>query len=243
MLTSSEVVEHRVDDDTLRAVEQREHDRNPCVAILHARNHVRALVAEEDRHEHLEHASRRGDRAGTHCELHALGSERHIALGVRIRHAPREVREQLVERRQHASVEGVAARDRLLVAARLGIGLGQHVFDVRVHTHGREHAPRDRAEERLGDLAVVAVDDEGAVQPLYLLPGRHIRGERAELVAHVFERLQQVRAVEREPRGRVVLGADPVASLETIAHAARDRGEARDERRRTRSRSPAPRVR
>ena len=197
---------------------------------LHARNDVRALVAKEDRDEHLELTSGRGDRRGAHGQLDALGRELHVALDMRVGHAPREIGEQLVERGSHAAVERIAPRDRQLVASRLGIRLGQHVLDVRVHTHRREHAARDGAEERLGDLAVVAIDDERAVQPLHLLPGRDVGGERAQLVAHVLERLEHVRAVERKTRRGVVLRADPVASLEAIAHAARDRREARDER-------------
>ena len=55
------------------------------------------------------------------------------------------------------------------------------------------------------------------------------RWRAAELVAHVLERPQTSGAVERETRGRIVLGAEPVAALEAVAHAARDRGKARDE--------------
>ena len=125
--------------------------------------------------------------------------------------------------------ERIVARDRLFVAAKIRNRLREHVLDVRVHPHRREHAPRDRAEEGLGDLTIVAVDDERRVQPLDLFPGRHIGGERAELAPHFVERAQHVRAVERESRRGVVLGTDPVTPLESVAHAARDLGEVRAE--------------
>ena len=223
--------EHGIDHDAVGAVQQRQHYREPAVAVLHARDHVRALVAEEDRHERLECAPAERDPRRAQGELHALHRELQIALEMRVRHAPREIREQPVERRRHPFAQRVAARDRLLVAAKLRIGLGEHVLDVRVHPHRREHAARDRAEEGLGDLAVVAIDDDGAACSHFT--SSHVGTSVASAPSSQrtsVERLRDMQAVEGEPRRRVVLRAEPVAALEAVADAARDLGEARAER-------------
>ena len=79
------------------------------------------------------------------------------------------------------------------------------------------------------------------MQPLDLFPRRNVSRARAELEAHLGERPGDVDPVERQARGRIVLRADPVATLEAVAHATRDLREARpvgvervgDRRRRT----------
>ena len=81
---------------------------------------------------------------------------------------------------------------------------------------------------------VCASSGVGAAGEALEVAGLHRRPEGAlqdrvlQDVAHVGDRAVEVDAVEREPRGRVGLGAAPVAPLEPVARAAGDLLESAD---------------
>ena len=230
-------------------MQDRQRERRLGEAVDDLADDVGALVAEEQRRQHLDLEVRaQADLAELRVDgRHQVGD---VAAEVLELASELEVGDDAVPGLDHRVLGRVVGaigrqRRRLVVLEVVGRDRRADEDEVVVEVAAVQDLGRHRVEEGLGELGLVVVDEQADVVQLDLLPDLHRQRRRLELVLQPLGRLGdaplvvgdalRLRLLLAVPVGgleaRLRLGArlakEPVVAVEAVEHRARDRERAR----------------
>ncbi len=219
-------LEHdRVDHHATVAVAQAHDERHRPAAAVDAAHQVGAGHLVEDFLDHLDRLDRAAFLAGIDQGLHLVRDHLHAALEIAVGRAEAEIGEQFFGQQFDVAAVRVQLGLDLRMHAADRIEIEREEFDGSVDAYGAEGLARDRAEERLGELAVGQRIDDLVEPPLDARPERALVHLVAEAAAHELDAARDVLLVELDALDCVLLAAAPVALLEPLRRAARDGAE------------------
>ncbi len=211
--------EHGVHQEATLAMKERQDQRWRRGAGQQPADQVSALTSKERGRENF----RAGDVLFGDPEFPQLlsdepGHTAGVAPPVLVRHVQPAIAEDCL----HQAIEigrPVRADQRVRLGRRRRVEVGLHVLDVAVDALSRKNPARERAEEGLGQVPILAPGDQARVDGLHGRPDQTVRDASVEQGSDAALQLTDHEPVKLEPLDRVRDGALPLASLEAATRA------------------------